>query len=227
MLQTWAISQEGACKLCTEIPKAPSRFHAASQTLYFDVFIFYPTPQRYKSTIRRVPTQSALLFSPATPLRPASCKSSTANWEVRGTQQPRFSKTPKHWTFKETSMHHTPAIFTTFHCGFTARGVNKIQRIISDIELNMERFHPLSVYGMIWASSVKTHTLILQTSGVIYLLKCKIAKRFNLNKVDRQQKINWESNWKKNLKNKRFADGFLKIISVWKKKSFYKIWVKF
>lgn len=57
---------------------------------------FSPSPpQRHKSTIRRVPTQSALLFSPATPLRPASCKSSTANWQVRGTQQPRYSTSPK------------------------------------------------------------------------------------------------------------------------------------
>lgn len=68
----------------------PLPSHAASQTLFF-----YPTPQRYKSTIRRVPTQSALLFSPATPLRPASCKSSTANWEVRGPQQPRISTNPQ------------------------------------------------------------------------------------------------------------------------------------
>lgn len=67
-------------------------FHAA-------LHIFSP-PQRHKSTIRRVPTQSALLFSPATPLRPASCKSSTANWQIRGTQQPRYSTSPKtlHYT---------------------------------------------------------------------------------------------------------------------------------
>lgn len=43
-------------------------------------FLSFSPPQRHKSTRRCVPTQSALLFSPATPLRPASCKSSTANW---------------------------------------------------------------------------------------------------------------------------------------------------
>lgn len=71
----------------------PQPFHAALHTPP-------PThpPQRHKSTIRRVPTQSALLFSPATPLRPASCKSSTANWQVRGTQQPRSQHIPQHQT---------------------------------------------------------------------------------------------------------------------------------
>lgn len=89
---------EGACKLCTGIPTTLS-----CSSSHIHCFFFFP-PQRHKSTIRRVPTQSALLFSPATPLRPASCKSSTANWQVRGTQQPRYSTSQN---IRLKHMHHT------------------------------------------------------------------------------------------------------------------------
>lgn len=77
---------------------------------FFLSFYSFFTPQRHKSTVRRVPTQSSLLFCPSTPLRPASCKSSTANWQMRGTQQPRHSTSLQHCTH----MHQTLRITAVY-----------------------------------------------------------------------------------------------------------------
>lgn len=95
----WAIKIFGRCMQALH----RNTHNPFMQLFTYSLFFFFP-PQRHKSTIRRVPTQSALLFSPATPLRPASCKSSTANWQVRGTQQPRYSTSQN---IRLKHMHHT------------------------------------------------------------------------------------------------------------------------
>lgn len=116
---------------------------------YF-MYSFFPPPQRHKSTIRRVPTQSALLFSP---LRPASCKSLTANWQVRGTQQPRYGTAQKHWT--ETHAPHS------VHFLFTGEPV--------------WWFHVMKVLIRFWLTGLwaRTHAWLLtkEVFNTIFLIK--------------------------------------------------------